>query len=355
MSRLGVAAALVGGTLVRGDVEVVDGLVSRVGVSPSVGAAVAVPGLVDLQVNGVAGVDLRVADREGYEVAGRLLAGCGATAVQPTFHSQDLDAHCRSLARLNEVLADPPRGTRWLPAHMEGPFLATSRRGAHDPRHLLACDDWALDRLLASGPVALMTIAPELDGSQEIIRRLVGAGVVVSVGHTDAAHDQVSAAVDAGARHITHCWNAMRPISARDPGPVGAALSDPRLTVGVIADLVHVSGPVLALTAAAARKRLAATTDSVASAACNAVDSEVRTADGVLAGGIGTPDGCLRNLVRVGVSLADAVDACGGAQRRLLGLTPVRLLPGEQAELVLLDEALEPLRTMVDGRWYEPT
>ena len=109
-----------------------------------------------------------------------------------------------------------------------------------------------LRRLLAAGPVGMVTLAPELDGAEELIRELVSAGVVVGIGHTDATAEQVRRGVVAGARHVTHVWNAQRPISARDPGPVGVALSEPLLTVGLIADLVHVSAEVVALTAAAA-------------------------------------------------------------------------------------------------------
>jgi N-acetylglucosamine-6-phosphate deacetylase len=364
--RLGVAAALVEGALLAGDVEVDDGRIAAVGLGPGVGSAIAVPGLVDLQVNGVVGVDLRAADRAGYAVAALALARRGATAVQPTFYSQPVEAHAASLARLGEVLADPPPGCRLLPAHLEGPFLAPARQGAHRREDLVAPDTAVLELLLRAGPLGCMTLAPELDGAVDLIRHLVGAGVVASIGHTDASATQVRAAVAAGARHVTHCWNAQRPITARDPGPIGVALAEPILTVGLIADLVHVSAEVVQLTAAAAAGRLAATTDSVQFAGLDPqdwprgddlprlVEGAPRLADGTIAGGIALPDDCLRNLASVGLPLADAVDACGGAQRRLLGLAEVRLVPGERAELVVLDETLQPLRTCIGAAVFEP-
>lgn len=371
VSRVGVCGALVEGRFLRGDIELVDGVITRVGMdasgSDSVGTAIAVPGMVDLQVNGAVGVDLRDADRDGYGVVGAFLASRGATAAQPTFYSQDIDSYRRALGRLGEVLADPPSGARWLPAHLEGPFLSMDRSGAHRSEDLLGCDPAVLQSLLAAGSVGFMTIAPELPGAIDLIAQLVESRVVVSIGHTDADVEQVMAAVDAGARHVTHCWNAMRPISARDPGPIGVALSDSRLTVGVIADLVHVAAPVLAFSAAAARGRQAATTDAVLYAGMDRaswrtgpdliglVGGAPRAADGTICGGIATPDQCLRNLLDAGLDLADAVDACGGAQRRLLGLDPVRLVPGETAEFVVLDDAMSPLRTIVDGRWFEPS
>jgi N-acetylglucosamine-6-phosphate deacetylase len=366
MTRLGVSAALVDGRLVRGDVEVdADGTITAVGVGDGVGDAIAVPGLVDLQINGAAGVDLRRADQEGYARVADLLVRHGATAIQPTFYSQPIEAHCDSLERLAHVLAAPPVGCRLLPAHLEGPFLATARRGAHDASDLCDPDTLVADRLLHAGPMGMMTLAPELPGALDVVRHLVGRGVVVSLGHTDATAAEVRAAVLAGARHVTHCWNAQRPPVARAPGPVGVALSDPTLTVGLIADLVHVAPEVVQLSMAAAAGRVAATTDAVQYAGLRSdewpvgeahpqlVDGAPRLADGTIAGGVALPDDCLRNLVGLGVELSAAVDACGGAQRRLLGLAPVRLVPGEQAELVVLDQGLAPLRTLVGGRSFE--
>lgn len=365
--RLGVAGALSDGQLVVGDVEIGDdGTIVAVGLGAGAGSAIAVPGLVDLQVNGVAGVDLRAADRDGYAAAAAVLARHGATAVQPTFYSQPVERHAASLARLGEVLADPPPGCRLLPAHLEGPFLAHARQGAHRSEDLVAPDVAVLEHLLRSGPVGFMTLAPELEGALDVVRHLVGSGVVASIGHTDATADQVHAAVAAGARHVTHCWNAQRPIVARDPGPIGVALSEPRLTVGLIADLVHVSAEVVRLTAAAAAGRLAATTDSVQFAGLEPrawpvgeglprlVDGAPRLADGTIAAGVALPDDSFRNLISVGLPLAAAADACGGAQRRLLGLPAVRLVPGESAELVVLDEEVQPLRTCIGSEVFEP-
>ena len=264
------------------------------------------------------------------------------------------------------MLADPPTGCRILPAHLEGPFLSTARRGAHREQDLLAPDLAVLERLLASGPVGCMTLAPELDGALDLIRHLVGAGVVASIGHTDATAEEVHAAVAAGARHVTHCWNAQRPVVARDPGPIGVALSEPLLTVGLIVDLVHVAPEVVRLTAAAAAGRLAATTDAVQYAGMDVgewpdhegaprlVAGAPRLADGTIAGGVALPDDCLRRLVSIGVPLPAAVDACGGAQRRLLGLSEVRLAPGERADLVVLDERLQPMRTVIGAAVFEP-
>ncbi len=365
--RLGVARALVDGELVAGDVEVHDdGTVAAVGLGPGVGSLTAVPGLVDLQVNGVAGVDLRTAERDGWATAATVLAGRGATEVQPTFYSQSVGEHVASLGRLAEVRADPPPGCRLLPAHLEGPFLSPARRGAHREVDLVPPDPAVLRRLLDAGPVGCMTLAPELDGALALIDELVRAGVVVAIGHTEATAQQVRAAVDAGARLVTHCWNAQRPPTAREPGTVGVALGDPRLVIGLIADLVHVAPELVRATMAAGSGRVAATTDAVTVAglpperwpdhdgAPRWVDGAARLADGTIAGGVALPDECLRNLVGLGATLAEAVDACGGVQRRLLGRAEVRMRPGDPAEVLVLDEQLQPVRTVIGDRVFEP-
>jgi N-acetylglucosamine-6-phosphate deacetylase len=359
--RLGVAAAVVDGEVVPGDVEVVGGVVARVGVPAGGGTGTAVPGLVDLQVNGFAGVELRHADAAAYAVAAGALAAHGATAVQPTFFSCTLDEYERALGVLAAVRADAPPGCRFLPAHLEGPFLAPDWRGAHLVATFVAPSTDVVDRLLAAGPVGFVTLAPELPGAAAVVARLVDAGVVVSVGHTGADAEAVRAAVDRGARHLTHCWNAHRRFAPRDPGPAGVALADERVTVGLIPDLVHVAPEVLRLTVAAAPGRIAATTDAIPPAGLAAgdwaehgrlvtvADGAARLADGTLAGSVATPDGVLRNLVGLGLDLPAALDACGGAQRRLLGLDPVRCRPGDVADLVVLDDGLMPVRTLVGG------
>lgn len=360
--RLGVEAALVAGRVVPGDVEVDDGVVIAVGVSGGGGHGLAVPGLVDLQVNGFAGVEFRHTDAAGYAAAAEALARHGATAVQPTFFSCSVDEYRAALGELAGVLAGPPPGTRFLRAHLEGPFLSPTWVGAHLVEDFLAPDTALVDTLLAAGPLGFMTVAPELEGGLDVVAHLAAAGVVVSIGHSDATATQARAAVDAGARHLTHCWNAHRRLTSRDPGPAGVALTDPRVTVGLIADLVHTAPETVLLTVAAAESRVAVTTDAIPPAGLGldrwsehgrevrVVDGAARLDDGTLAGSVATPDGQLRTLVELGVELPVAVDACGGAQRRLLGQPECRVRPGDPADLVVLDRDLRPVRTLVAGR-----
>ncbi|UDY36911.1 N-acetylglucosamine-6-phosphate deacetylase [Dermatobacter hominis] len=369
---LGVGAALVDGAVVPGDVRIAGGRVEEVGVaSGSAPGPIAVPGLVDLQVNGFAGIDLRRTDLAGYRFAGEALAAHAATAVQPTYFGLSLDGYVRALDVLGEVAADQsaaldagaPWGCRFLPAHLEGPFLNVAFKGAHDERTFLAPSIDAAARLLATGQVGFVTVAPEVPGGVELVRHLAASGVVVSIGHSDADVAATLAAVEAGARHLTHCWNAHRRLTSRDPGPAAVALARPDLVVGLIPDGVHVADETVRLTLHAAAGRVAATTDCIPPAGLASLDTweeepgmtvtvrdgRATLADGTLAGSIATPDAVLRNLVGLGLDLPDAVDACGGVQRRLLGLDDVRLRPGDVADVAVLDDALLPVRTLVAG------
>ncbi|MBS1839022.1 MAG: N-acetylglucosamine-6-phosphate deacetylase [Actinobacteria bacterium] len=374
--RLGVREALVDGEWVSGDVEIgAAGTVAAVGVgggrSDPVGTDVAIPGLVDLQVNGFAGVDLRDADAEGYRVAAESLAAHGATAVQPTFFGLSVDGYRDALGALAEIRTEQQqalergalRGCRFLRAHLEGPFLNARFKGAHDERTFLDPSVAVADTLLRTGEVGFVTLAPELPGGLDLVRHLVERGVVVSIGHSDASDTCTMAAVDAGARHLTHCWNAHRRLTSRDPGPAAVALARTHLVVGLIADGIHVADEVVRLTLAAARGRVAATTDAIAAAGLDDPDRWTEEADlpvtvrdgwatlsdGTLAGSVATPVEVLRQLLRVGLDLASAVDACGGVQRRLLGLDDVRARPGDVADLVVLDDTMSVRRTLVAG------
>jgi len=367
---LGVSAALVDGEVLVGDVRVGDdGRVAEVAVGyHGRRSDIVVPGLVDLQVNGFAGVDLRRADPDGYRHAAAALAAHGATAVQPTFYGLDLDGYLSSLSVLEEVAAEQrnalsPSGTRMLRAHLEGPFLNPLFKGAHDETTFLAPSIEVADRLVDTGLVGFMTVAPELPGAIEVVEHLAGRGVVVSIGHSDADVDQTVAAIAAGARHLTHCWNAHRRLSSRDPGPAAVALVRPSLVLGLIVDGTHVADETVRLTLKSAEGRVAATTDAIAPAGLGSLDDweegsgtivsirerRATLADGTLAGSLATPIEVLRNLVHLGLDVPDAVDACGGVQRRLLGLPEVALRPGDVADLVVLDEGLDVRATFVDG------
>src|SRR5437868_14564697 len=184
--KLGVEAALVDGLLVRGDVEVSDGLVVAVGLASPSGRGIAVPGFVDLQVNGFGGVDFLDADSSGYRRAGEALLETGVTAYLPTLITSPEE---QILAALRELPVGHER-PRILGVHLEGPFLSPRRLGTHDAGARRDPDPELLGRLLDGGPVRMMTVAPELPGADALIDVLLERGVTVSLGHSDATAEQ---------------------------------------------------------------------------------------------------------------------------------------------------------------------
>jgi len=357
--RLEVEAALVDGALVPGDVEVLDGRVSGVGLASANGHGIAVPGFVDLQVNGFAGVDFLSADAEAYRSAGEALLETGVTAYLPTFITSPEE---QLLAALREV----PRGgdgPRVLGAHLEGPFISALRLGIHSADARRNPDVDLLERLLDAGPVRLVTLAPELPGATGVIERLLRREIAVSCGHSDADAEQANRAFDLGVRSVTHLFNAMRPFHHRDPGIVGAALARPDVVVQLILDWVHVAPVTAAMVWQAAQGRLALVTDSVAGAglddgAYRLGDLDVEIRDGIargpsgaLAGSTLTMIDAVRNLHSLGVPLEDAVAAATEVPARVLRLPSTgRIGVGLPADLVVLGDDLEVERVLVEGR-----
>ena len=357
--RLGVAAALAGGELVAGDVLVAGGSVDAVGVRPAGRAGLAVPGFVDLQVNGFAGVDFLAAGPSDHLRAGEALAATGVTAYLPTFITAPVPAYRDALRAL---AATPERGPRRLGAHLEGPFLSPAWPGAHPAEHLLEPDVALVDELRALGPVATMTLAPELPGGLELVEALTARGIVVHVGHTDADAATAHAAFDRGARALTHVHNAHRRFAARDPGPAGVALVRPDVSVTAILDGVHLAPETAAGVWLAARERLCLISDAIAAAGrgdgtyrlgeaeVHVAGGACRLADGRLAGSVVTLDRAVRELAALGATTAEAVHAVTAAPARLLGRPDLgRLAPGARADVTVLDGDLRVVRTLVGG------
>jgi N-acetylglucosamine-6-phosphate deacetylase len=361
--RLGVAAALTPDGVVAGDVEVVGDRVVAVGRAPAGARGLAVPGLIDLHVHGCAGVDFQADGAAGHRRVAPALLATGVTSYQPAFVCAPPDALAAAVAEVAAALPAVRAGApRLLGAHLEGPFLSPVRLGAHDPGHRRDPDPVEVDRLLAAGAVAEMTLAPELPGSLAVIERLVGRGVVVSLGHTDATAAQVRAAVAAGARSVTHLCNAMRPLHHREPGPIGVALTTAALTVELIVDGHHLADDVVRLVWHAAAGRVALVTDATAAAGMpdgrydvggigvTLADGAVRNRAGALAGSALTMIAAVRNLHALGVPLAAAIGAATQVPARLVGRDDLGALrPGAAADVVVLDDRLEVRAALVAG------
>jgi N-acetylglucosamine-6-phosphate deacetylase len=341
------------------------------------------PGFIDLQINGAAGVDLSTEPERMAEVAGAL-PRWGVTAWLPTVVTGPPSVRRRALAAFDALASDASSvaaagtapgirpgaapGAVPLGLHLEGPFLAPERKGAHDPAHLTAptVDVVADEAWSRDAGVAAVTLAPELPGALDVVRELVARGVVVSAGHSSATAAEATAAIDAGVTYVTHLFNAMAPLHHREPGLVGVALSDDRVRVGVIADGLHVDPAVVALAARALGSRLSLVTDAVAalgapagpvalgpfSADVSPDDGAVRLRDGTLAGSTLALDRAVRNVVSyAGLPLADAVSAVTATPAALLGLADRGVVePGAVGDLVLLTPDGDVVATVVGGR-----
>jgi len=356
--KLGVEAALVEGKVLTGDLEIEDGRVVRCGIRGSRGKGLALPGFVDLQVNGFGGVDFLDADAAGYRRAGEALLETGVTAYLPTLITSPEDTLLAALAEVPGDLDYP----RILGVHLEGPFLSPLRLGTHLASARRDPDLDLLERLLDGGPVRLMTLAPELPGAPELIERLLERRVTVSLGHSDATAEQANAAFDLGVATVTHLFNAMRPFLHRDPGIAGAALARDDVIVQLILDGVHLASETAQVVWRAAAGRVALVTDSITAAGASdgaysfgsldvqVQNGTVRGPDGVLAGSVLTMIEAVRNLHGLGVPLAEAVGAATAVPARVLRLQELgRLGVGLPADVVVLDDRLDIERVLVAG------
>jgi len=358
--RLNVAAAVVRGQLVPGDVDVDDGVVTAVGLATSDGRGrIAIPGFVDLQVNGYAGVDFLAASRADYERAGEALLEGGVTAYQPTFITAPE-------LTLREALREVPVTPQIIGAHVEGPFLSPDRLGTHPAVHRRGPELALLERLLDAGNVTQYSLAPELPGADALIECALARGIVVAAAHTNATAAEAHHAFDIGVSTVVHLFNAMRPFRSRDPGIVGVALTRRDVTVQLIVDGHHLSEETVRLIWAAAGGRAALVTDAMAGAglggsgAYQLGDVEVAVAggvpmreDGVFAGTVLTMLDAMRNLHALGVPLEEAVGAATEVPARIVRRPDLGVLePGARADAVVLDDRLEIAQVLAGGKAY---
>jgi N-acetylglucosamine-6-phosphate deacetylase len=323
---------------------------------------IAAPGFIDVHIHGAGGHDVMEATEEALRAISSFIGSHGTTSFVATTVTADPDAICKSSEGISHYIAQQHvkswPGAEVLGIHFEGPFISPVRRGVHPPQWIQLPSTDLLEKFIvaARGNALILTIAPELVGAMPCIDTARKSGMVVGMGHTDATYEQARAGLARGAHHAIHTYNAMRPFSHRDAGVIGAVLTSPEITAELIADGVHVdetsmrvllqakgaSGVILITDGISAtgmpdgRYILGGFEVTVSSGVC-------RGAEGRLAGSTLTLDRALRNIVKLGTSLGDAL--------RMLTLNPATLLgiehkkgtlrPNADADIVLLNSALE--------------
>ena len=316
-------------------------------------AGTVVPGLVDLHAHGALGHDFALSTADDSRAAAAFHRGRGTAALIASVATGPAEETTAALTRLRPLVGD---GTL-AGLHLEGPWLAPARRGAHRADLLHAPDPAEVESLLsaADGALRVVTLAPELPGALDAVRRLVAAGVVVAIGHTDATADQTRQAIDAGATLVTHLFNGMPPMHHRTPGPVGVALTDARVLLECIVDGHHLDPVTIDLVRRAAPGRMVLVSDAMSATGCPDGDhtiagSAVSVRGGVamladgssLAGSTITVADGARRLLDTGTPLTEVVAAAATRPAHLLGL-PAPLAVGSPAEMLVIDTA--------DGRW----
>jgi N-acetylglucosamine-6-phosphate deacetylase len=319
------------------------------------------PGLIDLQVNGTHGMDVLSASVDDLTDMSRYLAREGVTAYLPTAITSSLEAYPRIDRAIGENRRrnqDASDVATILGLHLEGPFISPQHLGVHPPLMLEPVGE-NLERVLGLEQLRLLTLAPELPGAIEAIRRAGERHIVVSIGHTDASFSQAQAAIDAGARMFTHVFNAMRPLHHRDPGVIAAALEPTPAFAAAIADGVHIDPRILALIfRARGAQGMILTSDKISARPADSFRSNsangngaAHASDGRLAGSL-VPllDGVRLMVNKVGVSPGQAALMAAGNPATLLGLSDRgRLDPGCRADLLVLDRELNLKAVFIAG------
>ena len=331
-----------------------------------------VPGFVDVHIHGAGGHDVMEGTREALEIITATVAAHGTTSLVATTVTASEKETCESVAGIAHFILNTSQyPARELSAeivgiHFEGPFISTARRGVHPAKWIVPPSPELLAELLreARGTAQILTLAPELPGALELIAAARKAGVVVSLGHTDATYEQAEAAIAAGASHAAHVFNAMRPFSHRGTGVIGAVLTSAKVSAELIADGVHVDEAAMRmLVELKTPERVILVSDGISATGMpdgkyqlgmfevKVSGGVARNAEGKLAGSTLTLDRALRNMVALGVPLSSALRMVTANPARQIGLGARKgvLAAGADADLVFLDDKLEVSGVMTRG------
>ncbi|RUS45373.1 N-acetylglucosamine-6-phosphate deacetylase [Cohnella sp. AR92] len=328
-----------------------------------------IPGFVDVHVHGGAGHDFMDADQAGLDAIARFHASHGTTSLLATSLTASREELTEVLRRVGDYRSRPMPYAQIVGVHFEGPFISEKWKGAQNPDYILPLQkEWLLEWVREfPGLIKLQTLSPESEGALDYIELLVENGIVPSCGHTDATYDEVIAAADRGLRHAVHTFNAMKPLHHREPGTVGAVLTDDRIAAEVISDGHHVhAGAIKLITRAKGPDKVILVTDAMAAAGMPDGDDYdlgglpvvmkcgvARLKEsGNLAGSTLTMIGAFQHMVRaVGVSVEDASKMASGNPARQIGIDAFAgtLAAGKRADVLLLDSSLELKQVWVGG------
>ncbi|WP_217558725.1 N-acetylglucosamine-6-phosphate deacetylase [Paenibacillus sp. GbtcB18] len=323
-----------------------------------------IPGMIDVHIHGANGFDMMDGSETSIQEVSRACAATGCTSFLATSVSstiEDLIAMIRSVKRV----AGHEVGAKIVGLHLEGPYLNPKRKGMQNERFLRHPDLTEMKEIFdeADGLIKMVTIAPELPGGMELISFLKETGVIIAVAHSDATYEEAKQAFEAGASHVTHCFNGMRPIHHRDPGLVVAAFEEEHVSLQAIVDGIHLhpaivrmmhrlKGPdgMVLITDALQAMGLGDGNYMFGGHHVTVSEGVARLEDGTLASSTVTMNEALRLTVDTGISLTDAVKMASSSPARLLGLANKgKISVGFDADLVLLDEQFQVQWTMIKG------
>jgi len=332
-----------------------------------------VPGFVDVHIHGAGGHDVMEGTERALDKVTEMAARYGTTSILATTVTAPIEKTCEGLegiARYVRNHEQPQDGGKLaaeiLGVHLEGPFISKAQRGVHPPESLVKPSIEILEQLMkaADGLVRIVTTAPELPGAIKMIEHAAARGIVPAMGHTNADYEEARAGIKAGARHAVHTFNAMRPFEHRDPGILGAILTDPEVTAEVIADGHHVAGPaiqvlmgtkgfetVILISDAIAATGMGDGTYPLGNFKVTVKDGVCRNEEGKMAGSTLTLDRALRFVVALGVPFADAVKMVTIQPARRIGVAGKKgiIAPGCDADLVVLTPDLRVEGVMTRG------
>jgi N-acetylglucosamine-6-phosphate deacetylase len=325
------------------------------------------PGFIDPHIHGCGGADVMEGSYQALNAVSHIVARHGTTSFLPTTVSSQPEVMSKTVERIGALLSRPFDGARPLGIHLEGPFISAAMKGTHRSWNILSPDrfifeDWIK---LSRNSIRLLTLAPELEGANNLIAAAREAGVIVAMGHSDASFEEASAAVSQGVCYAVHTFNAMRRFNHRDPGILGSVLTDDRVFAEIIADGIHVSPAALRLfSRSKGKSHILLVTDAIS--ATDMPDGEYvlgadtievtngvcRDRDGRLAGSTLSQEVALRNFIEwTSTTFEDALHALTLNPAKALHLDRKgALVPGADADLAVLDEQCRVMKTFVGGK-----